>query len=157
MLISFRKWFILKGWPIKKRRVLFCIYFGYILGHEKVFLHNVWPFKLISVFLLLQWDTAGQERFRTITSSYYRGAHGIIVVYDVTDQVCIRLYCSTLAEHQGLFPYICTDPIPQAYASICWFVVERLPPVSNYVTADLQNEAYLNFTTKRCFTTWGKE
>jgi len=32
------------------------------------------------------WDTAGQERFRTITSSYYRGAHGIIVVYDMTEQ-----------------------------------------------------------------------
>ncbi|XP_049851497.1 uncharacterized protein LOC126326081 [Schistocerca gregaria] len=32
------------------------------------------------------WDTAGQERFRTITSSYYRGAHGIIVVYDITHQ-----------------------------------------------------------------------
>lgn len=32
------------------------------------------------------WDTAGQERFKTITSSYYKGAHGIIVVYDITDK-----------------------------------------------------------------------
>jgi len=31
------------------------------------------------------WDTAGQERFRTITSSFYRGAHGVIIVYDTTD------------------------------------------------------------------------
>jgi len=32
------------------------------------------------------WDTAGQERFRTITTSYYRHAHGIIVAFDVTDR-----------------------------------------------------------------------
>eukprot|EP01026_Neomeris_dumetosa_P010519 TRINITY_DN1392_c0_g1_i4.p2 TRINITY_DN1392_c0_g1~~TRINITY_DN1392_c0_g1_i4.p2 ORF type:complete len:205 (-),score=26.08 TRINITY_DN1392_c0_g1_i4:386-1000(-) len=32
------------------------------------------------------WDTAGQERFRTLTSSYYRGAQGIIFVYDVCDK-----------------------------------------------------------------------
>ena len=35
--------------------------------------------------LMLQWDTAGQERFRTLATSYYRSAHGIIVIYDVTD------------------------------------------------------------------------
>ena len=32
------------------------------------------------------WDTAGQERFRTISSSYYRGAHGFLVCYDTTDE-----------------------------------------------------------------------
>jgi Ras-related protein Rab-1A len=34
---------------------------------------------------LQMWDTAGQERFRTITTSYYRSADGIIIVYDTTD------------------------------------------------------------------------
>nr|CAG8648721.1 11166_t:CDS:2 [Entrophospora candida] len=35
-------------------------------------------------YKLTIWDTAGQERFRTLTSSYYRGAQGIIFVYDVS-------------------------------------------------------------------------
>ena len=32
------------------------------------------------------WDTAGHERFRTITTSYYRGAHGIAIVFDLSDR-----------------------------------------------------------------------
>lgn len=31
------------------------------------------------------WDTAGQERFRTITNAYYKGADGIVMVYDITN------------------------------------------------------------------------
>ena len=32
------------------------------------------------------WDTAGHERFKTITAAYYKGAHGIIVAYDITQR-----------------------------------------------------------------------
>ena len=32
------------------------------------------------------WDTAGQDRFKTITQSYYKGSHGVIITYDITDR-----------------------------------------------------------------------
>ena len=38
------------------------------------------------------WDTAGQERFRTLTTSYYREAQGVVVVYDVGSES--RIGCS---------------------------------------------------------------
>lgn len=36
------------------------------------------------------WDTAGEERFRTITSSYYRGAHGMILTFDLTNPATFK-------------------------------------------------------------------
>jgi len=44
------------------------------------------------------WDTAGQERFRTITASYYRGAQGIILVFDVTEPETFNNLKMWLAE-----------------------------------------------------------
>jgi len=37
------------------------------------------------IIKLLLWDTAGQEKFRSITEAYYRGSHGVLIVYDITD------------------------------------------------------------------------
>jgi len=49
-----------------------------------------YKFKSVSVkdknVKLQIYDTAGQERFRTVTASFYRGAHGILLVYDITDK-----------------------------------------------------------------------
>ncbi|XP_010452232.1 PREDICTED: ras-related protein RABE1d isoform X1 [Camelina sativa] len=48
------------------------------------------------------WDTAGQERFRTITTAYYRGAMGILLVYDVTDESSfnnIRNWMKNIEQH----------------------------------------------------------
>ena len=44
------------------------------------------------------WDTAGQERFRTITAAYYRGADGIVLVYDVTNENSFHNIQRWLAE-----------------------------------------------------------
>ncbi|KAG8874309.1 Insulin-like growth factor 2 mRNA-binding protein 3 [Tulasnella sp. 332] len=46
------------------------------------------------------WDTAGQERFRSITSSYYRGAQGIILVYDVSNRKSFDALSGWLSEVQ---------------------------------------------------------
>jgi len=48
------------------------------------------------------WDTAGQERFRTITTAYYRGAMGILLIYDVTDEISfqnIRNWIRNIEQH----------------------------------------------------------
>ena len=48
------------------------------------------------------WDPAGAERFKTITSSYYKGAHGIFVIYDITDYksfLAIQNWMTEIEKH----------------------------------------------------------
>jgi len=50
------------------------------------------------------WDTAGQERFRTITTAYYRGAMGVLLVYDITDEqsfLNIRNWMRNIEQHSS--------------------------------------------------------
>ncbi|RCN29387.1 Ras family protein, partial [Ancylostoma caninum] len=59
-------------------------------------LHKLLP--LTEIFQLQIWDTAGQERFRSITQSYYRSAHAIVLVYDVACQPSFDCLPEWLAE-----------------------------------------------------------
>jgi len=48
------------------------------------------------------WDTAGQERFRTITTSYYRGSHAIIIAFDLTNYESfnnVKTWISEIDKH----------------------------------------------------------
>jgi Ras-related protein Rab-1A len=71
------------------------------------------------------WDTAGQERFRTITSSYYRGAHGIIVVFDVTDQESFNNVKQWLHE---IDRYACQNVKKLLVGNKCDLVSKRAVP-----------------------------
>ncbi|KAF4523088.1 hypothetical protein B566_EDAN003100 [Ephemera danica] len=58
---------------------------------------------LVRRFTQLQiWDTAGQERFRSITQSYYRSAHALILVYDISSQPtfdCLQDWLREIEEY----------------------------------------------------------
>jgi small GTP-binding protein len=50
------------------------------------------------------WDTAGQERYRAITSAYYRGAVGALLVYDITK--VLSLYMAVVASFVLLIVFV---------------------------------------------------
>lgn len=53
------------------------------------------------VVKLQLWDTAGQDRFKTITHTYYRGAHGVMLVFDITNRESFEHVTTWLEEfHQ---------------------------------------------------------
>ncbi|KAL7718338.1 Rab family GTPase [Entamoeba marina] len=51
------------------------------------------------------WDTAGQERFRNVTTAYYRGTMGCLVVYDVTNRASFEMLEYWIDEYQREQPH----------------------------------------------------
>lgn len=88
---------------------------------EKVFTENLPPtlgidYKIMkmnidNVDVKLQiWDTAGQERFRSITESFYRGCHGVLLVFDLTDRDTfekVKAWIINIHEKAGNSVVIC--------------------------------------------------
>lgn len=76
------------------------MYLYFLLKKLKYLDVNNKSVKLQIVFfsLIKKWDTAGQDRFKTIVSSYYRGAQGILIVYDVTDRASFEGVSNWLGE-----------------------------------------------------------
>ena len=60
------------------------------------------------------WDTAGQERFKTVTSAYYRGADGIIIVFDQTDR---ESYNNVQNWIEDISRYSADDPVKIIFAN----------------------------------------
>ena len=48
------------------------------------------------------WDTAGQERFRAVTRSYYRGAAGALMIYDITRRSTYNHLSSWVTDTRNL-------------------------------------------------------
>ena len=58
-----------------------------IIYNQKYFLQKIKNIEIQGKSVKLQiWDTAGEERFKNIISSYYRGANGLLLLYNITDR-----------------------------------------------------------------------
>ncbi|KAG7450106.1 ras-domain-containing protein [Guyanagaster necrorhizus] len=57
------------------------------------------------------WDTAGQERFRTITASYYRGAQGVVLVYDVSSRESFEALPRWVGEMETYLGTVTEGPV----------------------------------------------
>lgn len=77
---------------------------------------------------LAVWDTAGQERFRTLTPSYYRGAQGVICVYDVTSRSSFEKMAHWMTEvdtyctNENIIKMVVANKIDMVGArrNFCW-------------------------------------
>lgn len=90
---------------------------------------------------MMIWDTAGQDRFRTITTAYYRGAHGILVTYDCTDRESFNHVPSWIREARK---FICDKTQLALVATKCDLVKKKV--VTSEEGAALAAEYNMTFT-----------
>jgi len=101
------------------------------------------------------WDTAGQERFRTITSSYYRGAQGIILVYDCTDRESFNNVKQWMGE---IDRYACENVNKLLVGNKCDLVAEKTVDVNtakefadSYDIPFIETSAKTAHNVEKCF------
>jgi len=101
------------------------------------------------------WDTAGQERFRTITSSYYRGAQGIILVYDCTDRESFNNVKQWMGE---IDRYACENVNKLLVGNKCDLQAEKTVDTNtakefadSYDIPFIETSAKTGFNVEKCF------
>jgi hypothetical protein len=98
------------------------------------------------------WDTAGMERYRTIYNSYYHSAHGVMVVYDITDKRSfdnVKNYWLQVGDDDAGRLFIVTFHC-RRYArtrhkmpSSCWSVINAIWPSSDVCRSTKLNDSRL--------------
>ncbi|KAJ3432774.1 ras-related protein rabd2a-like [Anaeramoeba flamelloides] len=94
------------------------------------------------------WDTAGHERFRSITNSYYRGAHGIFIVYDTTN---LNSFNNIKIWLEGIDQNASESVVKVLVGSKCDLVSERAVEYEKAKSlADILGISYIETSSKNC-------
>lgn len=119
--------------------------------------HRSWrAFSPVTFCLLhwpVQWDTAGQERFRTITSSYYRGAHGIIIVRPAL-AACVVLHTHRTAVASQVYDITdreSFDNVKQWLSEIDRYACENVNKLLVGNKCDLEAKRQVDFEEAKAF------
>ncbi len=85
------------------------------------------------------WDTAGQERFRAVTSAYYRGAVGALIVYDISRRGTFENVGRWLEELKGIFHLSLSLSLS---LSVSLSLISSLPAVVRIIFAAAPSESH---------------